>query len=103
MTLKTDLLAELQKIDGVEARHSPELGNIELLYRERSFAHFHNDNELDLRLTKRVIKELDMSHPPGSVNHPGRSQNSPWIEVRFNHPDDIKRVSELVRRAVAVL
>jgi hypothetical protein len=103
MTLKSDLLAELQKIDGVESRHSPELGNIELLYRGRSFAHFHSDNELDLRFTKNVIKNLDLSHPTDSVNHPHRSPNSPWIEVRFNTAAEISRVSELVQLAVAAL
>jgi hypothetical protein len=101
--LKTKLINELRKIDGVEDAPSPVAGGTALLYHGKEIAHFHNDNELDLRLTKKVIKSLGMSHPPGSLIHPNRSPNSPWIEVRFNDASDIKKVSELVRLAVAEL
>ena len=82
--LKAKLLDELRKIDGVEDRPSPVSGGSALFYRGIPFAHFHNENELDLRLTKKVIKRLGLSHPTGSLHHPDRSPNSPWIEVRFN-------------------
>jgi hypothetical protein len=101
--LKAKLLHELRKIEGVEDRPSPVSGGSALFYRGKSFAHFHNGNELDLRLTKKVIKSLGMSHPTGSYHHPKRSPNSPWIEVRFHNSDDIVRLSELVRLAVAEL
>jgi len=101
--LKTKLINELRKIDGVEDSPSPVAGGTALLYRGKEFAHFHNENELDLRLTKKVIKSLGMSHPPGSAQHPNRSPNSPWIEVRFNDSGDLEMVSKLVRLAVAEL
>jgi hypothetical protein len=78
-------------------------GGTALIYHGKEFAHFHNDNELDLRLTKKVIKTLGMSHPTDSHHHPNRSANSPWIEVRFKNSSDIEKVSELVRLAVAQL
>ena len=101
--LKTKLLDELRKIDGVEDSPSPVAGGTALLFHGKEFAHFHNENELDLRLTKKVIKALGMSHPPDSRIHPKRSANSPWIEVRFNNSDDIEKVSKLVRLAVSEL
>ena len=102
--LRDELIQRLAPL-GVEHRPMPgrDDGFASLFYRDKPFAHFHNDNELDLRLTKKVIRELEMSHPPDSVNHPGRSPNSPWIEVRFNQADDIEKVSALVQRAVAAL
>jgi hypothetical protein len=101
--LKAELLEQLREIEGVEDRPSPVSGGSALFYREKSFAHFHNDNELDLRLTKKVIKALGMSHPSGSHRHASRSPNSPWIEVRFNNVGDVAKLVQLVRLAVAEL
>jgi len=101
--LKAQLLVELRKIDGVEDRPSPVSGGTALFYRGKAFAHFHNARELDLRLTKRRIKELGLLHPRGSTVHPDRSPNSPWIELRFTDPSDILRVRELVEVAIAEL
>jgi len=101
--LKAALLDALRKIEGVEDRPSPVSGGSALFYLGRSFAHFHDDHELDLRLTKKVIRALGLSHPPGSRHHPNRTANSAWMEVRFNDPRDIEKVAELVRLAVAQL
>ena len=101
--LKPLLIAELQKIAGVEDLPSPVSGGSALFYKGKSFAHFHNNNELDLRLTKKLIKRLGLSHPPGSLRHPARSPNSAWIEVRYSTASEIEQVVELVRLAVAEL
>jgi hypothetical protein len=101
--LKTQLLDELRKVDGVEDRPSPVSGGSALFFNGKPFAHFHNEHELDLRLTKKVIKALGMSHPADSLHHPKRSPNSAWIEVRFNNSSDIGNLSKLVRLAVAEL
>ena len=101
--LKAKLLAELRKIDGVDDRPSPVSGGTALFYQGKPFAHFHNDNELDLRLTRTLIQQMGLSHPPGSVHHPGRSPNSAWIEIRFSTIGDLEEVAKLVRLAVAEL
>lgn len=101
--LRPKLLAELSKMTGVEDHPWPVSGGSALFYKGKSFAHFHNDNELDIRLTKKVIKHLGLSHPAGSVYHPTRSPNSPWIEVRFNTLSDVEHILELVTLAVAEL
>jgi hypothetical protein len=101
--LKAQLLKQLRKIDGVEDLPSPVSGGVALFYRGKPFAHFHSDNELDLRLTRTVIKRLGLSHPSGSVHHPKRSSNSAWIEIRFGSASDLDSVSKLVRLAVEQL
>ena len=102
-TLKTQLLNELKLIEGVEVRPSPVAGGTALFYRGKEFAHFHNDKELDLRLTKSVIAAEGLTQPSGSIHHPTRSLSSPWIEVRFTTPKDIAQVARLVKLAVAKL
>ena len=103
VALKAALIAGLRNIDGVEDRPSPVSGGSAIFFHGREFAHFHDENELDLRLTKKVIQALDLSHPPGSVHHPNRSPSSPWIELRYSNADDIENILKLVRLAVARL
>jgi hypothetical protein len=87
----------------VEDKPSPVAGGTALFYRGKEFAHFHNDNELDLRLTKSVILAQGLTHPSVSIHHPTRSLSSPWIEVRFTAAQDIAHVVRLVKLAVAKL
>lgn len=100
---KQKLLQLLASVEGLTAEPSPVAGGTALFYRGREFAHFHNDHELDLRLTSKVIRSLGLSHPAGSVHHPTRSTSSPWIEVRFQSDSEVERAAELVKLAVAQL
>ena len=100
---KQQLLQLLASVEGVTVEPSPVAGGTALFFRGREFAHFHHDNELDLRLTKKVILSLGLSHPVGSVHHPVRAAGSPWIEVRFNSEREVQRAAELVELAVAQL
>ncbi len=103
-TLRARLIERLKEF-GVEDR--PLLGRDDgfsaLCYRGTPFAHFHNDNELDIRLPKTVISSEGLTHPPGSTVHPNRSKRSPWIELQFHTSDDLERVIRLVKLAVDAL
>lgn len=100
---KQQLLQLLASFEGVAVEPSPVAGGTALFYRGKEFAHFHHDNELDLRLTKKVILSLGLSHPVGSIHHPTRAAGSPWIEVRFNSEREVQRAAELIELAVAQL
>jgi hypothetical protein len=101
--LKQALIAELNQISGFDARPSPVAGGTALFYRGKEFAHFHHDQELDLRLTRQLIKSLGLVHPPHSAQHPTRSAASPWIEVQFNTEEDARRAVQLVKTAIEQL
>ena len=102
-SLKDQMLYGLAAIDGVEIRPSRVAGGMALFFGGKEFAHFHGANELDLRLGKRLIKEHGLIHPLDSEQHPGRSPNSPWIELRFEDARDVARTVEIVRVAVQAL
>ena len=101
--LKQILLELLEPIAEFEALPSKVAGGTALYYKGKEFAHFHHDNEIDLRLTGKVIKSLGLSHPTGSENHPSRAASSPWIELRFHTEAEAKRVAELVKLAITQL
>ena len=97
--LRKRLVERLQEI-GVEDRPWPRRddGFSSLFYGGKEFAHFHGNNELDLRLTKQVIKREGLVHPADSQVHPNRSASSHWIEIRFTkaaHLDEVVRLAQL--------
>jgi hypothetical protein len=103
-TLRARLIERVKEF-GVEDRPLPgrDDGFSALCYRGTPFAHFHHDNELDIRLTKTVISREGLQHPPGSIAHPNRSKKSAWIEIRFHTPAEVDRVVRLVKLAIDAL
>ncbi len=98
--LKQELLAQLRQVEGLSEQSSRVAGGVALFFQGKEVAHFHHDGELDLRLTRKVIKSLGLAHPERSHMHPKRAVSSQWIEVRFEKPEDLPRVVALVRLAV---
>ena len=99
--LRNQLVRRLEKF-GVEDHALPgrDDGFSSLVYDGKEFAHFHDDNELDIRLTRSIISREGLVHPTGSRVHPNRSKNSQWIEVGFEKAADLERVVYLVKLAI---
>ena len=99
--LRSQLVQRLEKL-GVKDRAWPgrDDGFSSLCYEDKEFAHFHSDNELDIRLTRSVIHREGLVHPTDSKVHPNRSRNSQWIEVRFVKAADLETVVHLVKLAI---
>lgn len=102
-TLKQQLLTSLRDIDGFEALPSKVAGGTALFYRGKEFAHFHHDHEIDLRLTRKLIRSFGLAHPSGSQHHPTRAASSQWIEIRFDDAAAVERAVALVRAAIEQL
>jgi hypothetical protein len=99
--LRNELIRRLAKL-GVEHHVLPgrDDGFASLSYKGKAFAHFHNDNELDIHLTKSVIVREELTHSANSTVHPNRNANSHWIEIRFKRLADLERVIQLVKLAL---
>jgi hypothetical protein len=104
-TLKQQLVKKLEAISGVEHRPWPDRddGFSALVYHGKELGHFHHHNELDLKLTKNLIKQEGLKPHSDSKAHPKRSANSPWIELRFTQASDLDEVVRLVKLAVSKL
>ena len=100
-SLKKELLRQLHEIEGLQALPSEVAGGTALFYKGKEFAHFHNDNEIDLRLTRQLIRRLGLKHPPRSSTHPARAASSNWIELRFFNAEEVETVAALVRQAIS--
>jgi hypothetical protein len=97
-SLKKQLVEKLQKIPHLEDRPSKVAGGSAIFYKGKEIAHFHNNNEIDVRLTKKVIKSEGLTQPTDSKFHHHRSPSSEWIELRFSrthHLDEVVRLFKL--------
>lgn len=101
--LKILLVKALEEIPGVTHQPWPDRndGFSALVFRGRELGHFHHFNELDLKLGKELIKAEGLRHPADSTQHPGRSANSQFVELRFRRASDIPQIVRLVRKAVS--
>jgi hypothetical protein len=97
--LKDDLIEKLEKIKGLESRASKVAGGTALFYKGREIAHFHHNNEIDVRLTRKVIKEEGLHHPTDSNFHHHRGPSCDWIELRFRRKDHVEKVVKVIKRA----
>ncbi|HEX4923726.1 MAG TPA: luciferase family protein [Bdellovibrionales bacterium] len=98
--LRNELIKKLERIPGLEDRPSKVAGGSAIFYKNKEIAHFHNDNEIDVRLTKKIIRKEGLNHPSDSKIHKHRSPNSEWIEIRFNKSKDVNEVVRLFKLAL---
>ena len=97
--LKSELVKRLEEIKGL--RHQPwpdrDDGFSSISFEGKEIGHFHNFNEIDLRLGKTLIKSEGLQHYPDSIKHPKRSPNSQFIEIRFRKKADLDKIVRVVR------
>ncbi|WP_411991230.1 luciferase family protein [Agarivorans sp. DSG3-1] len=73
------------------------------VYKGKEFAHFHQGNELDLKLGRTSIAEQGLQHPAFSLSHPKRSPRSAWIELGFSDQGSLQQIQVLVLLAISPL
>ena len=100
--LKETLTKKILSISGVSEKFWPndEGGFTSFIYKEKDFAHYHSSNEIDLRLTKKVIAKEELTHPTDSSVHPKRAAGFPWIELRFSTVKEVNETFRLVKLAI---
>ncbi len=96
--LKDELVIRLEEIPGVEHVPWPDRddGFSTLNLNGDEIGHFHDFNELDLKLGKKLIKREGLTHYPDSKNHPKRGVSSQYIEIRFERKSELDELVRLV-------
>ena len=87
------------ELDGVQLGTSRHTGAEAFFLGKTEIAHFHGDDEIDLRLTKRAQKEYaELVRGDSRVTF--RESGSDWIAIEFERAADVAYVLKLVRLAV---
>ncbi len=101
--LRKMLIAELEKIPGIDVHlWRPERDFMVIDYRGKEVAHFHGNNELDVRLSPDVVKREGLTHAANRVGHPNRKNGSTWLVVRFTRESHLAEMLRLVKLATTL-
>ena len=95
--LRKQLVKKLAAIPSLEDRPSKVSGGSAIFYKNREIAHFHHDHEIDVRLTRKVIRQMKLEHPENSKLHRGRAKTSDWIELRFYKSSEVDKIVDLFK------
>ena len=99
--LRQKLIARLHKIPGIDVhRFKPDSDFTVIDYQGKGIAHFHGNNELDIRLSKEFVKREGLTHAPDRVGHPKRKNGGAWLIVRFTRESHLSEMVRLVKKAI---
>lgn len=95
MNLKSELQARILNNGEIELRKS-RFSDVEAFFvGTREIAHFHDKKEIDVRVTKAMIKKMGFLKSNDSRVHV-RSASSDWVEVKFSKESDLNFILEIV-------
>jgi len=99
--LRKKLIQKLEKIQGIDVHlWKPESDFMVIDYKGKEVAHFHGNNELDVRLSKEVVKREGLTHAPNRVGHPDRKNGGRWLIVRFTRESHLAEMERLIKMAI---
>ncbi|MEE9310410.1 MAG: luciferase family protein [Cocleimonas sp.] len=99
--LRKKLINRLEKLSGIDVRlWKPDSHLMVIYYKEKEVAHFHGNNELDIRLSKEVVKRDGLTHAPNHIGHPNRKDGGRWLIARFTRESHLSEIERLVNMAI---
>jgi len=99
--LRKKLIKELEMLEGIKVRlWRPDSDFTVIEYQGKEVAHFHGNNELDIRLSKEVVRRDGLTHAPNHVGHPNRKNGGRWLMARFTRERHLAEMIRLVKMAI---
>ena len=95
--LRIKLMQELEKIKGISCQNSKISKGQAYFFNNKEIAHFHHHTEIDVRLTKKIIKSEKLTHPKKSEFHKNRAMTSDWLEIQIQTEKDVKEILRLIQ------
>ena len=103
MKLRKKLIAKLREIPDVDVHlWKPDYHLVVIDYKGREIAHFHGNNELDVRLSKDIVKRDELTHAVDRVGHLSRKNGGRWLIVRFTREPHLEKMVRFVEMAIEV-
>lgn len=101
--LRKKLISELEKIPGIDVHlWKPDRDFMVIDYKGKEVAHFHGNNELDVRLSPEIVKREGLTHAPNRVGHLNRKNGGIWLIVRFTRESHLAEMLRLVNIAITL-
>jgi len=102
-TLRKKLIRDLEKLPGIDIHlWKPDKELMVVDYKGKEVAHFHGNNELDIRLSPEIVKRDGLTQAPDRVGHPNRKNGGTWLVVRFTRAHHLEEIVRLVKLAITV-
>jgi len=99
--LRKQLIQTLETLPGIHVHlWKPDYHLMVVSYRGKEVAHFHGNNELDIRLSKQVVKRDGLTHAPNHVGHPERKNGGRWLMARFTRQSHLEEMMRLIKMAI---
>ncbi len=99
--LRKKLVNKLERLPGIDVHlWKPDSDLMVIDYKGKEVAHFHGNNELDIRLSKEVVKRDGLTHAPNHVGHPNRKNGGRWLIARFTREGHLAEMVRLVKMAI---
>lgn len=97
--LAQQLEARIRSLPGVEEKKSRWMNKKAYYVGSREFAHFHNNREIDVRLTRKLQTEhADRIRNDSRVKF--RDRPSEWIALSLSRTEDVNYAFEMVKLAL---
>jgi hypothetical protein len=92
--------SKLKKLDEVEVHLWKDSDLMCVFFRGKDFAHFHDEEEIDIRLSQKFIKKEELKPLEDSKYHSTRSKKSRWMQMRFQTGEDVSNLLSLIERLI---
>lgn len=100
MKLRASLENDLRALADVKVELWKDSDLMCVFYRGKEFAHFHDQEEIDIRLTQAFIKRKQLKPLEDSIYHLKRSEKSQWMQFRFKTKAETKELLDLIQRLI---
>ena len=99
--LRKKLIEKLERLRGIDVHlFKPNSDLMVIDYEGKGIAHFHGNNELDIRLSKEVVKRDGLKNAPNRVGHANRKNGGRWLIFRFTRESHLAEAVRLVKMAI---
>ncbi len=99
--LRKKLIGELEKIPGIDVHlWKPDRDFLVVDFKGKEVAHFHGNNEIDIRLSPDYVKREKLTQAPNRIGHPNRKNGGTWLVVRFTRETHLAETLRLVKVAI---
>lgn len=99
--LRKKLIKELEKNTDIDVHlWKPDSDFTVIDYKGKEVAHFHGNNELDVRLSREIVKRDGLTHAPDRVGHLSRKNGGRWLIIRFTRESHLAEMMRLIKMAI---